>query len=238
MGSPQPQTQPPKTSLLGLPPELRLQIYDILIASETSHRISGRWERNADEHLRFLLPTAHLAMTCSHIANKISLHVGSLPVGERFAVLTVRDIPAELGKESGHAYISRAPCRLVDLTVLEIEVNLMVNQRRASQFWPQFAHDAYRFILMPDNHDFLFLLFVRLMQPSSLLGKAHALKEVQVRVCLTIEETASKVGKHDELVQRILSEAESDITKALSDCLATACQHATGREGSSCRSST
>lgn len=213
MGSPQPQTQPPKASLLGLPPELRLQMYDILIASETRHRISGRWERNVDEHLQFLLPTAHLALTCSHIANELSLHGGSLPVIERFAVLTVHDI---MDKESKHSYISRAPCRLVDLTVLKIEVNLMVNQRRASQFWPQFARDAYTFMFIPDDRDFLFLLFVRLIRPSSFLGKAHALKEVQVRICLTIEETASKVGKHDDLVQKILSEAESDITKALS----------------------
>lgn len=76
MSSHQLLTQAPKASLLGLPPELRLQIYDILNTSETSHRISDNWVRNTDastEHLPFCLRTTHLALTCSLIANELGV---------------------------------------------------------------------------------------------------------------------------------------------------------------------
>lgn len=158
-------------------------------------------------------------MTCDLIANELNVHIRSLPAHERFAILSINALPAQVGQRVGKAYIRRVPCRLVDLTVLKIEVNLSVASSEVDEFWPQFSRVPSLFaMIFSSKFDHLSFLLNHLMRPSSSLGKAHALREVQVHIRLTMEEKVVRTTYHDKLARKILSDTKEDIKRALSRC--------------------
>lgn len=128
--NPAPANSPPhRATLLGLPPELRLQIYDRVLlldidfcierasplaTTHLSQSLSERWDGACD------LPINILAQTCRLIANEIRSHAASLPPSKREACIELR--PRALMLYSIHLH--RLPCRIRQLQGLELETRI------------------------------------------------------------------------------------------------------------------
>lgn len=117
-------TQPPKASLLGLPRELRLQIYEYVLEFALDYNTSDFWRRHLGGPTlsSFRLPIAKLAMSCSSIAYEVRALICSLPDKDRFAIATLSVGP----DGQGPMYLRRAPCPVADLKVFNIEVDVEV----------------------------------------------------------------------------------------------------------------
>lgn len=118
-----------KANFISLPTALRLQIYDIIMEARLNERI------NVNSSLRRMFsrlprtPFHHsatsLAMSYKFIANEICGYFGSLPASRRLATMSIDAYPDAVGR----FYVHRAPCRVGDLTALEVIVNLKVGKR-------------------------------------------------------------------------------------------------------------
>lgn len=117
-------TQPSKTSLLGLPRELRLQIYELVLEFALDYDTSDFWRRHLGGSTvsNLSLPVANLAMSCSSIAYEVRALICSLPAKERFAIATLSVGP----DGQGPMYLQRVPCPVVDLKVFNIEADVEV----------------------------------------------------------------------------------------------------------------
>lgn len=112
-------TQPPKASLLGLPRELRLQIYEIVLEFPLKYDTRDFWRQRSgfSTTSNLSLPLANLAMSCSSIAYETRALICSLPANDRFATAAISVDHYDVGP----MYLQRAPCPVIDLKVIEVE---------------------------------------------------------------------------------------------------------------------
>lgn len=164
---------PGRCHLLELPPELRLNIYDLVAGFEISQSVFDHYVGTADplqysRQTPVRLPVANLAMTCSLIANEVRRH--TLPEKQRFAIVGATTGPREF---SPLLYFQRAPCPVVDLAALKLMINLKLGRDAVA------AMVCFRYVLrcMRDQ-----LLLRLLSNPSSSFNNTRSALEVQVYV--------------------------------------------------------
>lgn len=176
------QAQTTRAHLLGLPIEIRRNIYDIIIGFQVSHYCfdfiieSSRWWR--EKPLK--LPVADLAMSCSLLATEIRDHLRSLPVSERTAVVA---LTGETSFPMPNLCFKRAPCPVVGLKALDVVLDLGVQQHytHGSSLIP--ARDPFvSSQLLTSAHDVMRQLQI-LFDPASSFGKdTSALTEVRIHI--------------------------------------------------------
>lgn len=206
-------TQTPKASLLGLPRELRLQIFEMVLKFDVNHGI----EDSIDTYLlrsitpRLDLPVQSLAMSCKSMADEVRAVVRSLPSSERFAIATTFVSECSYGAP----YIRRAPCRIVDLRALKIEV---IHEGAAPGTLNSMSHLARN-----NLGKFMLRKLEGALGPRSLLGKARALESVEVHVSFPPLEKCGgqSQDKYNNVMRRIRTEiVESLAPDALSSTTA------------------
>lgn len=132
---------PPKASFLGIPPELRLQIYDGVICLDINGPVKEGSSTNESLSDRCLeareLPIKKLALTCRIVANEIRSHNRSLPAHQRVACIDIYCM------FYFRARLHRLPCRVSQLSSLELEIHLKTD---ISGFVRAFVQAAFRTI--------------------------------------------------------------------------------------------
>lgn len=178
-----PPSPPPKATLLGLPLELRRQIYDVLLEQNANCYVSSLSpEGEAPEApaiSAFLhqpplnMPLASLATACSSLADEVRSHILALPADKRVAAMELT------GDQIGlkQCFFHRMPCRVVDLTSLQVHFNIVIGGDGHTKIpmyeWPN--------TLACDVVIALRQLFHR---RRGLLKRAYGIKDVQV--CLDV----------------------------------------------------
>lgn len=180
-------------TLLGLPPELRFMIYDMVADFDICHPAFDhemypskvlRWDAFLLPQPRrstpIRLPIARLAMTCKLLATEVRRHSHSLLASQRFAV--VRVTSSLEAKSPDLLHFHRAPCPIDDLAAVKVVVDLKVGNfdldlddpldRPASQSLPMLKTCA--------RHLRTQLMY--LLHPASTFGVASAIKSVQIYI--------------------------------------------------------
>lgn len=113
-------THTPKASLLGLPCELRFQICEIVLQFDVNNDAETKKCPNHSTPLKIKLklPIRSLAMSCRSVADEVRAVTRSLHSSERFSIVTM----AMSDWDYGAFYVRRAPCPIMDLKALKIEV--------------------------------------------------------------------------------------------------------------------
>lgn len=118
-----------QASLLGLPCELRLQVYEVVLRLPLNYDAdAAKSERAASSRLNrsttmpnLSLPVMNLTLSCRFIASEVRAMARSLRPSERFAIAT---FDACLHRQRGNLRIVQAQCLLSDLKVLKAEVEV------------------------------------------------------------------------------------------------------------------
>jgi len=126
-----PPSPPPRASLLGLPPELRLMVYDIVKDFDLQHHLTIRSERLLSPHLPPRLPLRDLAKSCKLIAQEIRHHRHCLPTSERYAVIL-----SQISREGFELRLTRAPCPAKEVTTLRFMYDFAVSTRPVGDLSP------------------------------------------------------------------------------------------------------
>lgn len=126
-----------RASLLGLPTELRLMIYDIIKDSNIHHYLPHDFRHLPQPPPR--LPLRDLARSCK-LAREIRDHRQSLPANERHATISI------LVRSDNHNhdfYLSHAACPAKDLTILKLRYTALLSDYYWTDDFPtfrQFTH--------------------------------------------------------------------------------------------------
>jgi hypothetical protein len=105
--------QPPRASLLGLPVEIRLGIYDIIKDFDVGYLVNPMpFKTNSPR-----LPLRDLAISFRLLAQEIRAHRNALPDSERYATIDLTNYTMTL---------SHAPCRATDLNTLKLVYDFSV----------------------------------------------------------------------------------------------------------------
>lgn len=128
-------TQIPKACFLGLPRELRLQIYEIVSQFDVDYKSE---HTRHPRHSNFVRPNMGLPLQSRAVAYELRALTCSLPSSERFAIATIEVSP--LSYDVFH--VRRAPCPVADVKVLKIEV---------THTWK--AQTSHLYIMFPENTD-------------------------------------------------------------------------------------
>jgi hypothetical protein len=124
MGNSASKNKAPRASLLGLPTELRLMIYDIIKDSEIHHHLpSWRRYRSLSSPIP-RLPLCDLARSCKLLAQEIRDHSQSLPATERYVTIHIQVDADEHKHDYSLAHVIR-PAK--DLTALRIVFSTSVS---------------------------------------------------------------------------------------------------------------
>jgi hypothetical protein len=105
--------QPPRASLLGLPVEIRLGIYDIIKDFDVGYLVNPMPSKTNSPRL----PLRDLAISCRLLAQEILAHRNALPDSERYATIDLTNYTMTL---------SHAPCRATDLNTLKLVYDFSV----------------------------------------------------------------------------------------------------------------
>lgn len=206
-----------RTHLLGVPPELRLQIYDSVIAlslfdpsfSCTTGQSgkSAPWSRGRP----ISLPVANLAMSCSQTANEVRAHLSALAPSESF--VTISFLAGSLDLD-GYFCIHRAPCPIANLTALKVIVDLEIDEHDLEV---EDTSSQERIMELSHGPAVLRSELENLLHPGRWFGSARALTRVHilVQVDSSTEDMQWEEG-YTASVQRIRTAYE---TQLRSDCL-------------------
>lgn len=199
-----------RTSLLGLPPELRLHIYDMVASSKISgpafyseytQYTAGRRDKRLGRAVNFQLPVTNLAMSCSFIADEIRKHIHALPTNHRFAELpTTTSVHFTYGK----LFLQRAPCHIGDLTVLKVVIDLEIDKTDYCDLNMGFKNPSWSQYVKSSPHS-LACTLLNLVHPGDFIGRnARTLAEVHLEVNVT-RGTRNNQSKEDynKLVQEV-----------------------------------
>ena len=144
----------PRASLLGLPPELRYMIYDIVKDFDISHQLNNVWGQWQATYPLPRLPLRDLARSCKLLAQDIRDHRHCLPANERYATIYTRLCSGG----SYDAWLSRASCPARELEVLNLVCNIPVSSGHSR------AHSE-SVLYMINMHPLVFPVFHRLRCP-------------------------------------------------------------------------
>lgn len=138
-------TTPARPCFLGLPPELRLIIYELALDHNIGQIIESlgfsvrkicsckpRTSSKPVENLQLSL--AGLALTCRLVASEVRDMRSRLRPEERFASIVMRSTIEPHSWTRFHAYLGRASCCIADLTALKLTLDLDVSKVHTS-FW-------------------------------------------------------------------------------------------------------
>lgn len=170
-----------RASLLGLPPELRLKIYDILIESDIFQPVFEPKSAPTGQSLikPVRLPVASLAMSCSLISSEIHGHMHALPSSERFAVVKAY---TEGWFTTADFFFRRAPCSIFDLTTLKVSLEIKPAIHLPRSHSAGFVNVKDAASLIYTNSFLLKELLEVLFKPGSVFANARAMSEVQVHI--------------------------------------------------------
>ncbi|KAM0716332.1 hypothetical protein Q7P37_007777 [Cladosporium fusiforme] len=177
---------PPRATLLGLPRELRRQLYDIILNKDVNYyvrtlsrfRLDGEtpgrlpFFDSAEREPPILMPLAELAMTCSSLANEIRAHIRALPPKERAANFELTG--DHVGLKS--CFLRQMPFPVADLALVRVEVNIGIGNAALHHHLREVPRD-----LVCDTISTLRGLFHR---RRGLLRRAAGVKDVQI--CLKV----------------------------------------------------
>jgi hypothetical protein len=135
-------SQPPgaDASLLGLPTELRFQIFDIIINTDLDHKIVRGRSRLSPEDKALRPPLANLARTSKLLATEIRRHRATLPTNNRYATISLRTSTPldELDLSKAEMRLTRIPYPTAYLCVLNLEYNFTITERFSTGDVPSF----------------------------------------------------------------------------------------------------
>lgn len=152
------------------------------------------------------LPTKSLALSCRSIAYEIRAGVLSLPSSERFAIATIVFSPYGFGE----LHIRRAPCPVVDLKMLRVEVILQAQTSQTYFLTPWTARAGIEpgALSACIENRAKFKLFRH-----SFLGNASALERFEVHVRFPSREACigQSRDEYDKAMQQIKTGLDADL---------------------------
>lgn len=195
-----PHTQPPAlTGFLGLPSELRLRIYGIILSADLDavDFEKFQWFAYGTSKLELpsvRLPITNLAQSCRLVANEVRDHIGSQPAKDRFATMSMQ---ASL-KSVEPSIMRQITCKAVYLVGLRVAMNLTISRFDVFTFGlglsiPSIAAQRYTPVIAG-----LETQLHSLFRYDSLLRGSGLLDEIQILLHLSIQQDRTRTGKkHD-----------------------------------------
>ena len=208
---------PPGPSFLGIPCELRLLIYDKVIcldidfcierASPTStsgnQSLGERWDGACE------LPINRLALVCRSIANEIRSHARQLPSDQRVACIELRARSLFLYG----IYQRRLPCRIRQVTTLDLEVKMSIPQASLSK--------EYRRRWVANKVLDLSTTLVHLLQPEvGILKDCTHIRDVRLYPVVTKPYSGVVDRAFDEFEQEIRTKLKRELDTFITSKLA------------------
>lgn len=143
---------PPCVGLLGLPPELRLMIYDSVMNTDIQHHLPRLNYKYSSRQSPPRLPLRDLARVCKLLAREIRGHLHSLPTSERYASISIR-----ADSKGRTAYLFRAPCPAEELLAVRFVYEIFSTKSLRLRFNLSTDIEEYerRVLFESTVHDFL-----------------------------------------------------------------------------------
>lgn len=201
---------PPKASFLGIPPELRLQIYDRVVCLDIDVLIDKAPINMRRQSLGAMckgaceLPIKQLALVCRSIADEIRSHNRLLPSHQRVASLEVRAHSQPL---TYPVHLRRLPCCLRQLSGLELEVRLDM---------PQLLMMDIQSTVRNTMNELSFTLYYLLDPEIGILRDATGIRDMWIRLVLAKPDYAifGQVA-FDKVERKLRVQAERELRWAI-----------------------
>ncbi|KAM0701984.1 hypothetical protein Q7P35_010894 [Cladosporium inversicolor] len=205
-------SSPPKASFLGIPCELRLLIYDKVVYLEIDFCIekaspvstSGNKSLGERRDVACELPINKLALVCHSVAKEIRSRPCSLAPSQRVARIELRARALFLYG----IYLRRLPCRVEQITALDVEVQLSLPKAPMSTTFLQHRRQWVNDKVTDLGAAMLHLLH----SEEGILRDAIAIRDVRIHLAIT-KLSASVFGEaaSDEFEREIRKQAEQEL---------------------------
>ena len=207
-----PPPSPPKASFLGIPCELRLLIYDKVIyldfefcIERASPTPTSGYKTLGERHdVACELPINKLALVCRSFAKEIRSRPRNLPPSQRVACIELRARALFLYS----IWLRRLPCRVEQITALDVEVQLSIPKVPLTLTFLQHQHQWVK-----NKVGDLGASMLHLLHPEEgILKDAIGIRDVRVHLDITTP-NASRLSEEtlNRFKQDIQKQAEKEL---------------------------